>query len=899
MGELGETADSDYEARLFQLLDEAAAWPRAERRRRAEAICADGPVSAEALLDALSRGEQLDDFLEQPAWQDATGIIAAGGNTSVLDEHRVGQSVGRFRLIEPIGRGGMGQVFLAEQGQPYRKVALKLIRSDGLSSAALRRFAVEQQALARLNHAHIAQLYEADLTADGEPYLAMEWVDGDPVDVFLRSHSLDLEERLKLFLDICSAIRHAHQKQIVHRDLKPSNLVVQKVDGKPVVKVIDFGIAEALDESASKLRSKKQALYGTPEYLSPEAFDGDVDTRSDVYSLGILLYELLTGTRPFRRQAETPSEFAERIRSGRVEPASQAAASLDLEVAGSREIRQWTSRLRGDLDAIIAKAMRADRETRYDSVAALAMDVERFLGNKPVRARKAGAWHLVSLFARRRRAAMIAAVVALLSIIAGGVGLGYGLLRAQNEAAETRQALREAEELSDFLIELFRESEPNRAQGQEPTARDLLAKGRERLQSEALADQPLTRARLSHTIGDVYADLGDFDDAESLMLEALRIYEQEIGKRSAEVATTLHDLGMMKTREGAYPESRSYYERALAIQEEFEATEPRALAQTVYHLGVIAFRQADREIARTHFERACPLVEELGDEEWQARCLEAFGALLRGEGKRDEARPLMEQSLEIRERVLGPEHPHVASSHSSLCVLKWQVAQFAAAERHCERALEIRKKSFEPGSHLVIGSLDEFATLLRFQGRFAEAEGLLEQALEHIRLRRPEDRWQEPKTVDRLAWVTWMQGRHSEAEQRYSEVLRFFDKPSPVRGTSKGSAWRGLGLSYWKLGRLEEAERLLDQALDFYVEQSGPETPSAGWTYWGLAGVYRDRADASRRDLERAGELYPKAIELLQRGYSEGSPYLELAQADYQEYLSKASSLVIAAKADE
>ncbi|MEM6456240.1 MAG: tetratricopeptide repeat protein, partial [Acidobacteriota bacterium] len=628
-------------------------------------------------------------------------------------------------------------------------------------------------------------------------------------------------------------------------------------------------------------------LYGTPAYLSPEALDGDVDTRSDVYALGVLLYELLTGAHPFRRDDPDVGALVARIRRGAARAPSQAVDADGLGPTAMQGAR-WASRLRGDLDAIVAKAMQVERTQRYDAVADLAQDVERFLASAPVRARKAGLWHRVRLLSRRRRAAMLAAVVALLSVFAGGLGLTYGLIQAQREAEDARQALQQAEELSGFLTDLFRESDPNRAQGQTLTARDLLAKGRAQLASAALADQPLTRARLSRTIGDVHADLGDYANAEPLLREALRIFEQESGARSADVAATLHDIGMMKTKAGDAAGAQTYYERALAIREASPDTEPLDLALTVYHLGVGLVRRRAFDAARPYFDRACPLIDAHGDEAMRARCLEAYGHLLKAQKAYDEARPLLAESLRMRERALGASHPHVATSHASLCVLEQRTLRFAAAARYCARALEIRKQTLEPGSRPIVSSYNEYASMRRLEGRYEEAERLFSGALAQIRLQPPDDRRRrEPGMIVRIAWTLWLQGRYAEAEQRYAEVLAFFDDPSSSRASTPGTAMLGLGLASWKQGRLEEAERWLTQAQAFYFERFATDSTSAAWIYWGLAGVYRDRADASRRDLERAGPLYRQALEIRRRHYPAGHERVVLTEDDYAIYLAK------------
>ncbi len=575
----------EFEERLFELLEQAVAWPVEEWQQRAAKACADGPVPAVKLLKALARDAELGDFLESPAWK------VSGALEIRSPEDWVGRQIGRYRLLEPLGHGGMGLVFLAEQQEPERRVALKLIRDEAVSETSVERFRAEQQALARLNHPHIAQFLEADLTEEGQPYFAMEWVDGVPIDTFLLERSPDLDQRLSLFLELCGAVHYAHQKQVVHRDLKPSNILVREIDGRPHAKVIDFGIAEALDRPLGVRRENTQvstssgSLYGTPEYLSPESFDGDVDTRADVYSLGVLLYQLVSGERPFHRSDAGAGDLVERICRGEKEPASQAAVRNSKEQSpGGRDRREWPRRVQGDLDAVIDKAMHPDRDRRYGTAASLARDIDRFLQSLPVEARPVGSFHLFRLLLRRRRGVVLAASIATLSLILGTVGATFGLLRAQQEAEATRHALAESEALAGFLTDLFEQSEPSRAQGEELTARELLDQGMERLET-GLEDQPRLRADLTRTVGDIYAKLGHYSSAEVLLLRSRALFEKEFGREHPQVVRALHGLGVLKGKAGEAEAAKSYFLQAQALEDVAPGVEPIQKSLTGYHLG--------------------------------------------------------------------------------------------------------------------------------------------------------------------------------------------------------------------------------------------------------------------------------------------------------------------------
>ncbi|MEM9597293.1 MAG: serine/threonine-protein kinase, partial [Acidobacteriota bacterium] len=855
--------------------------------------CKGGSVSANDLVDALERGEQAEGFLERPAWEDATALPAQRlESDGPSDPWQHGQTIGRYRLLESLGRGGMGEVFLAEQKAPERRVALKLVRSDGMSAQALQRFRVEQQTLARLSHPHIAQLFEADLTPDGTPYFAMEWIDGRPVDAYLADRPPILEERLRLFLDVCAAVSHAHQKQVVHLDLKPSNVLIRDLDGKASVKVIDFGISEALDRPAGVVRvSEGRGVYGTPEFMSPESFDGDIDTRSDVYALGLLLYEMVSGTRPFQHKDGELQALIERIRRGEISAPSQVVSGAGLNLADAAERKRWVRLIRGDLDAVIAKAIQPSREERYDSVSDLAADLERYLNSLPVKVREAPLWHQARLFTRRRRGTVAAVTIAILGVIAATTGTTFGLLRAREEAQATRMALDEAQELSRFLTDLFQQSDPKRALGDELTARELLDQGRVRLESSDLADQPLTRARLSRTVGDIYANLGDYAAAETLLQSALDLFRQELGEDHGEIAETLHGLASMKVFSGKNREAASLYEQALQIQQMQQksaaATDSSAsdLARTLYHLGVLAFRASEFDKAESYFGRACPIWRRVGTSEDRARCLEAFGTVHVERNRPDQAEALLLESLRLREEALGTEHPHVASSLESLCTLARDRQQFEAAAEFCIRSLEIRRQAYGDQHSQVAWTLSQLGAVRRHQRRWPKAEAALEEALAIVRAQPDTNLSLEARLTTRLGWTAWLSGDPAKSIELYRSAFKLLGDSLASGDSGAPIALLGIGLSEWKLGRLDEAEQHLLKVHDFFIEHHGPESAKVAWAYWGLAGVYRDRADAERGDLVRAGVLYGRALAIRQRIYREGHELRVLTEDDHAAYL--------------
>jgi serine/threonine protein kinase len=507
-------------------------------------------------------------------------------------------SVRNYRIRQLVATGGMGEVYEAEQLEPIRRrVALKVVKLGMDTREVIARFESERQALALMSHPNIAKVFDGGATEQGRPFFAMEFVQGAPITDFCDRYRLTIRERLELFLEACQGVQHAHQKGIIHRDIKPSNVLVAFQNDRPEPKIIDFGVAKATSQRLTEktMVTALGAVIGTPEYMSPEQAELtglDIDTRSDIYSLGMLLYELMAGTLPFDSQMlrrASLSEIQRRILeeepprpSTRLTTLGDSAAT----VAKSRkaDVPMLARELRGDLDWIILKALEKDRTRRYETVNALALDIRRHLDDEPVRASPPSTMYRVRKFVRRHRVVVAAAVLVVAALVAGIVGTTLGLLRATRAEQRAQAEALTARQVSDFLVDLFQVSDPETAQGETITAREILDDGAARIENE-LADQPLTQAQLMTTIGTVYRQLGLYDQAAPLLERALELRRRHLGEEHLDTATSLLELSALMRRAGDYRRAAALAAQALEIRERRLGPEDPGVAETLASLG--------------------------------------------------------------------------------------------------------------------------------------------------------------------------------------------------------------------------------------------------------------------------------------------------------------------------
>jgi len=682
---------------------------------------------------------------------------------------RSGTAIGPYRLVRQLAVGGMGSVWLAERidGLVKRPVALKLPRGAWRRMGLAERMAREREILASLDHPHIARLYDAGIAPDGQPYLALEYVDGRPIDQYCRDARLDIEARLRLFQQVVSAVSHAHARLVVHRDLKPSNILVTS-EGQ--VRLLDFGIAKLLEQSAApdSALTEVSGRALTPDYASPEQITGaPIGTASDVYSLGVVLYELLTGARPYRLKRGSPAALEEAI--------------LEAEPLRPSQVVDGALRkaLRGDLDWIVARAMRKEPDQRYPSADAFGADIERHLRQQPVEAAAPSAAYRLGKFARRHRVGLGISAVVMLALIGGIVGTTTGLVRArtaeaaaQVSAEAARVDAATADRVTQFMLDLFKVTTPEEADGRNVTAREMLDRGAARVRAE-LAQEPLVQARMLQALGDAYSALALYPEARSILEDAVSVARSlgQHGERN--LALALYALGQLRRRLDDAAGAESAVREALGIRERLDGadhvelgpllnelamllrTKDPAEAERLYrrtyailvaahgpgngdagvvlaNIGSIQSRTRRYAEARESLTQALAMVTEHHGER-DPRVAGILGNLALAErelGNTRRALELHSRDLELSTQALGPDHPAVGTIWLNLARSTQRLGDYATALDQVERAMAIFRKHFRAEHALILTSQNSRALYMDRLKRTDAAEGLLKGQLE-------------------------------------------------------------------------------------------------------------------------------------------------------------------------
>lgn len=852
-------ADPEAWSRISSILDRVLDEEPSGREAAVVAACGEDEALCARLLEIV-RLVGGDAFLDAdalsfaaPAWQEDLGG----------EPLAPGRRIGAYRILKRLAVGGMSLVYLVERSddQFHRTCVLKVLDDTGLDpGAAMRRFQAERRILAALDHPNIAAVYDGGTTEDGRPYLILEYVDGEPITAYCARLGLPLAARLALFRTVCRAVEHAHRRFVVHRDLKPGNIFV-RADG--AVKLLDFGIAKLLDPTGpDELPLTRTGLrLLTPEYAAPEQVrEGAITTATDVYSLGVLLYELATGHRPYDLANRSPAAVEQVICDD--DPPRPSARAIE-PGPGAPGDGGLARRLRGDLDTIVMTALAKEPGRRYGSPGALADDLERHTEGLPVSARSASLGYRMRRSVRRHRVAAAAALAAVLSVAAFGT---FHVVQITEERNAARREAERAGQIASFLQDLFEVSDPDVSHGETITARDLLDRAAPRLREE-LAGQPDVRADMLMALGEVYHKLSLYPSARALAEEAYGIRIDAFGEESAEAAESLDLLARCALQEGAYAAVDSLLERVLRLQTTHRGARSPEAARSLYWLGVSSLNQnryarADSLLrASLGMWRALPPGHELDE----ALALKDIGNVQTALGNYAAAEPLLREALDTRRRLLG-------ENHSAVYVAMTNLGDNLSMQGRSDEAVPLLREGTD-GLERLLGSrhsevaeaLNVLGITLLNAGRYAEAEAPLRRALAIRRDLHGENHPDVARGLNDLGTLHVYREDFAAAVPILREALAVNRALLGDRDLAVGIGFTNLASALRGIGAYDEADARFREAEAVYAALDGPDGVRAVAARFGQASVLQERGALAESE-RRYRDLYPRYRELHPNG---------------------------------
>ena len=825
---------------------------------------------------------------QSPLDPDAT--LASLGPQPATVAAKVPSTIGSYRIIRLLGEGGMGAVYEAEQDQPRRRVALKVIKSAWADRELLRRFELESQTLGRLHHPGIAQIYEAgaaETSFGSQPFFAMEIIHGKPLIEYAEAKHLNTRQRLALMIQICEAVEHAHQRGIIHRDLKPGNILVEE-SGQP--KILDFGLARVTDGDMQATRQTDMGqLLGTLAYMSPEQVTADplaLDTRSDVYALGVILYELLAGRLPY----EVSRHVYEVVRT--------------IQQVDPKPLSSINRAYRGDIETIAARALEKDKTRRYGSAAELAADIRRYLEDRPIAAKPASTSYQLRKFARRNKVLVTGTFAVFLTLIVGVVVSTWQAVRARRAEVRAQAETATAQAVVDFLQnDLLAQASANKQAGPKTKpdpdlkVRTALDRAAERIEGK-FAKQPEVEAEIRQTIGQTYYDLGLYPEGRKQLEQALTLRRRVLGPDNPKTIETMLSLGLTALLQDKYAEAEEIDNRALEISRrvlgpenpvtlkctsavvklylaQHKAAQTEALAKqaleisrrvlgpehpdTLYAAGNLAASYAGQGKYAQDAALLAPVLEisrrVLGPEHPETlNYMRGLSYAYLMQGKEALADEMDQQLLQILRRDLGPEHPVTLTALYNVTAGDLREGKNAEAEELARDALEIKRRIFGPEDRRTLNSMRQLAEAYQGQGRYAEAEELDAKVLEiGRRMQGPEDRTLD--TMDDLADVYRLEGKYAQAEALYSQTLdiqrRVLGADNPA--TFSAGEQMAITLSYDK--QFARAEALMQEIIQKASRSGEPAVLSGAWYNFACAAAVAGHTNAAMDYLRKADDL--------------------------------------------
>jgi eukaryotic-like serine/threonine-protein kinase len=735
-----------------------------------------------------------------------------GADAATAAQRPLPRSVGPYRILRLLGEGGMGTVYEAEQEHPRRTVALKVIRPGWATAEILRRFEQESQALGRLQHPGIAQIHEAATADSGsgpQPYFAMEFIRGDSLHAYAATHHLNARQRLELMVKICDAVHHAHQRGIIHRDLKPGNILVDET-GQP--KILDFGVARVTDSDAYATRQTDVGqLIGTLAYMSPEQVLADpleLDVRSDVYALGVILYELLAGHLPYTISRLIP-EAARAIREEDPAPLSSINRIY-----------------RGDIETIVAKSLEKEKARRYASAAELAGDIGRYLKDEPITARPPSTIYQLQKFARRHQALVWGIAAVFVVLIAGIIASTWQAARATRAEHAARAEAATATAINDFLLNDLLSQAGASTQARPDTKPDPDLKVRTALDRAATRvegkfdTQPVVKASIHSTIANAYWELGLFTEAEQHYRRAVDLRERALGKEHPDTLAANNNLGNLYREEGKYAEAEPVLASVLAIRQRVLGADHPDTLVTMANLGIVLHEQGKYAEAEPLLTKVLETERRTRGEEDQETIISMMnlGKLYSDVGKAAEAEALLSRAVEIGRRTLGEEHPRWIGAMNNLAAIYAAAGKFAEAEPIFRTLSEVQRRVLGEEHPDALTVTNNLAVVCRQIGKQAEAEALLTRVMEVQHRVLGDDHPNQLATMSSLAQVYQLQGKLAEAKALLTRTLAGQRRVNGPEHLGTLNTMRVLGGIYRDEGHYGQAEALLREALKGYLK---------------------------------------------------------------------------------
>lgn len=815
------------------------------------------------LLESIENSET-ENFLEGSApYPKHLAADLARKEEETQESSLVGETIDSYRILELIGHGGMASVFLAERAdEVYEgKVALKLMRQGMDTPSNKARFKRERNILANLEHPHIARLRDGGVTDKGLPYLVMEYVEGTPLYVHCDEHTLTIEQRLDLFKSICEAVQYAHKNAVIHRDLKPANILV-KEDG--TVKVLDFGIAKLLepeDPDQTLFQTRTGARMLTLGYAAPEQIINDpITTATDIYSLGVVLYELLAATSPFDMDEKNLSEIESLIRTKTPRKPSTKYSELSQpernKAASQRAANTNTisNKLKGDLDAIVMKTLRKDPEARYNSVDQLLQDLNRLHNNLPLIARKDTVRYKTSKFINRHKTGISVTAAFVLMIIGF---IGFHTWQITEERNQAQLEAEKAKETSQFLVSLFSASNPSETLGDTIRVRTILERGLKQINQ--LQAQPEVQSQMLQTMGNVYRNLGEYDKAEKLLTRSLKIQTKIFGEQSAKVASVYNDLGGLHQKAQEIQKAEPNYKKALKIRKSVLGTEHLKYAETLSDLGALMRLKNNLDSAQTLYNKALSIRRNKLNSNHPdvANSLNNLGVLQKAKGHFQKSQEYYQEALKIRRNHLGKNHPKVANVMNNLAVLYRTMGKFDLAEQYYAQTLDIRKQVYGQNHPLTAQSLNNFAGFLVDQGNYDQAETYYRQALQVRKNFLGPSHIQTGTAYNNLANALFEKSQLDSAGQAYRNAINIYASSLGEKHRYVGIVKSNLAKTLTAKNELEAAEKTFDKALTIMRNSYDSENLSFANLY-----SYRAKLELKRNNISQAKSLLEDALEI-------------------------------------